>query len=120
MDEEQKYFWQDRHGIGAYDFCAGHSQNSDFYIWDVAVRYGAMSDQERQVRFNGARFVWGGCADGVCYSRNPLKAETIEAAKEEFESWYEKYLAGRIEGLRNALASAQKDYDQFQLYKKEA
>ena len=120
MDKGQKYFWKDKPDIGSYDFCHGHSQNTDFYINEVAVHYVyGWTEKQRQDYFRGAKFVWGGCADGVSYSNNPLKAETIEEAKKEFEAWYEQYLSGRIEGLKKTLASATEDYERFLKYKSE-
>lgn len=119
MCGEKKYFWKDKPEIGSYDFCCGHSQNTDFYINEVNVHFAyGWTEEERREKFKDAKFVWGGCTCGMAYSNNPLKADNIEDAKKEFEVWYEQYLAGRIESLKKALKTAEEDYKCFLLYKK--
>lgn len=117
---EKKYWWNDKPDIGSYDFCFGHSHNTAFYINEVSVHYVyGWTEEERQRHFKGAKFVWGGCTGGWASSDNPLTADNIEDAKKEFEAWYEQYLAGRIKGLKKALAAAQDEYECFLLYQKE-
>ena len=119
MGKEKKFWWKDEPEIGSYKFCHGGIWDFDFYIEEVAVKYQHMWEDERLRRFKGAKFVWGGCAGGWSYSDHPLKAYNVDAAKKEFEAWYEQYLAGRIENLKKALDSAQEDYERFLQYQKE-
>lgn len=115
---EKEYFWKDKPDIGSYDFCYGHSLNTDFYIYEVDVHFAyGWTEEERFERFKGAKFVWGGCANGVSYSRNPLKADNIEDAKKEFEAWYKQYLAARVEGLKAALGAATEECERFLAYR---
>ena len=116
---KKNFWWNDDPEIGSYKFCYiyNESENYDFYISEVAVsfKYG-WTEEERQRRFKGAKFIFGGCADGWSFSDHLLKAETIEEAKREFEAWYEQYLSNRVENLKGALSEAIEDHKQFVLY----
>lgn len=109
---KKKYWWHDDPEIGTYKLCYNESGDYQFYINEVAVNfvYG-WTEEERQRRFKGAKFIFGGCAGGVSYSNHLMKAETIEEAKKEFEAWYEQYLSSCVENLKCALASTQEDYE---------
>lgn len=121
MEKGKKFWWNDDPEIGSYKFCFGGIWDFDFYIEEVAVKYVyGWTEVERQRRFKGAKFVWGGCSGGWASSDNPLKADNIEDAKKEFEAWYAQYLADRIECLKKVLANAREDYDRFQQYQKES
>lgn len=116
---EKKYWWRDIPEIGCYEFCYDEDGNYDFTVEEVAVYYTyGWTEEKRQRRFKGAKFIFGGCSNGRSYDRI-LKAETIEDAKKEFEGWYEQYLSGRIEGLKKALAMAEEDYERLLQYKEE-
>ena len=118
MSTDKKFFWHDDPEIGSYKFCHGGIWDYDFYIEEVSVKYVyGWTEEKRQHHFNGAKFIWGGCADGVSYSNHPLKAQTIEDAKKEFEGWYEQYLQSRIDSLKRALAAAAEEQIRFMLYK---
>lgn len=118
MSEKKKYFWKDDADIGSYDFCYNEAGDYDFYINEVAVHYNrGWTEEERQRRFKGAKFVWGGCAGGVSYSNKPLEADNIEDAKKEFEAWYEQYLADCIENLKKRMEAITKEYEVFLAYK---
>ena len=93
MAVTKKYWWYDEPEIGSYKFCHGGSWDYDFYIEEVSVKYVyGWTEEERQRRFMGAKFIWGGCCGGVSY-HDVLKADNIEDAKREFEAWYKQYLA---------------------------
>lgn len=84
----KKYWWYDKPEIGSYMFCYDESRNYKFYIEEVSVKYVyGWTEEERQRRFKGAKFIWGGCCDGVSY-QDTLKSDNIENAKREFEAWY--------------------------------
>lgn len=120
MSNNRTYFWKDDADIGCYDFCYNEAGNYDFYISEVAVRYNnkcGWTEEERQRRFKGAKFVWGGCAGGVSYSNKLLEADNIKDAKKEFEAWYEQYLADCIEGLKKRMELVAKEYEAFLTYK---
>lgn len=120
MKEHKEFFWHDKPEIGAYNFCYGGIFDCDFYIEEVAVKYTyGWTEEQRQREFKGAKFVWGGCSNGVGYSNHPLKADNIDDAKKEFEAWYARYLADRIEGLKKALDASQEEYNDFLRYQKE-
>ena len=120
IEKKKKYWWEDVADIGTYHFCYNEAGDHDFYIVEVNVRYTyGWTEAERQRRFKGAKFVWGGCTGGWSSSDNILLSDNIEDAKKEFEAWYENYLDGRIEGLEKALAAAKEEYVQFLLYQKE-
>lgn len=117
---KKKYWWKDDPEIGTYDFCCREDGRFCFYIDDVAVRYNnrcGWTEEERQRRFKGAKFVLNGCADGESYSQL-LKAETVEEAKKEFELWFEQYLVGKIERLSWALAFMKEELELFLAYKR--
>lgn len=115
-----KYWWKDDPEIGSYNFCYNEAGDYSFYINEVAVKFTyGWTEEERQYRFKGAKFIFGGCAGGVSYSNHILKAETVEEAKQEFEAWYEQYLSGSIKGLEIALAEAKAEHELFLLYKEE-
>ena len=118
MAGQKKFWWNDDSDIGSYKFCFGGIWDYDFYIEEVAVKYKHMREAEQFRRFKGAKFVWGGCAGGIGYSDHLLKADNIDDAKKEFEAWYEQYLAGRVENLKMALATALEDCEEFLLYKR--
>lgn len=116
----EKYWWKDMPDIGVYDFCYNESKDYDFWLRDIPVSYNdrcGWSEEERQRRFGGARFMFGGCANGVSYS-DVLKAKSIDEAKREFESWYENYLDERVELLNKQLAAATEECKLFSQYKK--
>ena len=118
MTDNKKYFWKDDPEIGCYDFCYNEAGDYDFYIREVAVSYVyGWTEEERQRRFKGAKFVWGGCAGGVSYSNQLLKADGIEDAKKEFEAWYEQYLSDYIESLKRRMELITKEYEEFLAYK---
>lgn len=115
----KKYWWYDKPEIGSYMFCYDESRNYKFYIEEVSVKYVyGWTEEERQRRFKGAKFIWGGCCDGVSY-HNTLKSDNIENAKREFEAWYKQYLLCCVERLEDALAAAKEEYENFLQYQKE-
>lgn len=120
MSEQKKYWWNDKADIGSYDFCYGGTWDYDFYVFEVAVKFDNLSERERESRFQGAKFAWGGCSGGVAYLNEPLKADNIEDAKREFEAWYEARLAKRVENLKEAIVDATKEYELFLKYKQES
>lgn len=120
MAVTKKYWWYDDPEIGSYKFCHGGSWDYDFYIEEVSVKYVyGWTEEERQRRFKGAKFIWSGCCGGVGYSDNVLKADNIEDAKREFEAWYKQYLVCCVERLEDALAAAKEEYENFLQYHKE-
>lgn len=115
----KKYWWYDKPEIGSYMFCYDESRNYKFYIEEVSVKYVyGWTEEERQRRFKGAKFIWGGCCGGVSY-HDTLKSDNIENAKREFEAWYKQYLVGCVEQLEDALADAKEEYENFLQYQKE-
>lgn len=115
---KKNYWWNDKPEIGVYDFCYDEAKNYDFWIIEVAVNYVyGWTEEERQCRFKGAKFVFGGCCGGVSCSNNPLKAETVEEAKKEFEAWYEQLLSDRVDAMEKALAAATEEHELFLVYK---
>ena len=127
MNEATTYCWKNAGVIthqdgsssvdGWHEFCCGSPERSDFFIQEVAVCYADWGEEERQRRFNGAKYVWGGCSDGVGYADRCLKADNIEDARQEFEEWYEQHLVSRVERLKQAVSEAAEDYEQFLMYK---
>ena len=100
-------------------FCYDESRNYNFYIEEVSVKYVyGWTEEERRRRFKGAKFIWGGCCDGVSY-HDTLKSDNIENAKREFEAWYKQYLLCCVERLEDALAAAKEEYENFLQYQKE-
>ena len=115
----KKYWWYDEPEIGSDKFCYDESRNYEFYIEEVSVKYVyGWTEEERQRRFKGAKFIWGGCCDGVSY-HDTLKSDNIEDAKREFEAWYKQYLVCCVERLEDALAAAREEYENFLQYHKE-
>lgn len=117
INGEKKYWWRDTPDGGFYEFCYNEKGSYDFTVYEVDVHYNyGWTEEKRQRRFKGAKFIFGGCSNGCSYDRI-LKAETIEDAKREFEGWYEQYLSSRIEGLKKALETTIEDYELFMKYK---
>lgn len=55
----KKYWWYDKPEIGSCMFCYDESRNYKFYIEEVSVKYVyRWTEEERQRRFKGAKFIW--------------------------------------------------------------
>jgi hypothetical protein len=120
-------FWWKNEGTKTYDdkstyvdgwhhFCYDEEGNSEFYIQEVDICYSNWPEEKRRDHFGDTKYVWGGCSDGVGYSRNPLKADNIDDAKKEFEEWYKNKLIERVNILNSSINEAKNELAEFYLY----
>ena len=117
------FFWDDKSNIGIYVFgnclvnlSGSGSWNGYFQIEEVDVAYKNLKSAERKRRFGDARFVYGGCLDGKCFSDCIMRAQTVGEAKREFEGVYGRMLARKIEDLQKDLEATKEVHEQFLIY----
>lgn len=120
-----KYFWTNEGSTSYHDggiyvdpyYCFHANGFDDYEIVDMEV-YGsrpALGERERKrIEKLGCKYTWR------CTSSwdNPLKAQTIEEAIEEFENFYREKLWNTIESIQERLASATESFRNFDTYRR--